>query len=193
MGGRAAYTLATAIFIGLAGLTGSFALLYELIPAPAILPILIFIGLEISAQSFGATPKHHYPAVAIACIPALAGLVVIQTDKLLAAGATPGNQLASELYGLRILASGFIITSLLWAAMTAALIDHALIKASGWCIAAATFTLFGIIHSPFQDGRMFFPWAIGNLPVESRGRSPFELAIAYILLGTFIFWMGSLV
>ena len=31
MGGRAAYTLATAIFIGIAGLTGSFALLYELI------------------------------------------------------------------------------------------------------------------------------------------------------------------
>ncbi len=190
MGGRAAYTLATAVFIGVAGLTGSFALLYEIIPAPAILPILIFIGLEISAQSFGATPKHHYPAVAIACIPALAALVVIQTDKLLAAGATPGNQLASELYSLRILGSGFIITSLLWAGMTAALIDRTLIKASGWCIAAATFTLFGIIHSPFQDGRMFFPWAIGNLPVESRGRSPFELAIAYILLALIFFGWG---
>ena len=74
--------------------------------------------------------------------------------------------------------------------MTAALIDHALIKASGWCIAAATFTLFGIIHSPFQDGRMFFPWAIGNLPVESRGRSPFELAIAYILLALLFFGWG---
>ena len=189
MGGRAAYTLATALFIGLAGLTGSFALLYELIPAPAILPILIFIGLEISAQSFEATPKRHYPAVAIACVPALAALVVIQTNKLVAAGAAPEGQLASELYSLRLLASGFIITSLLWAGMTAALIDRKLIQAAAWCTSAATLTLFGIIHSPFADGRMFLPWAIGDLPPESNGRSPFELMTAYLLLTiTFVGW-----
>ena len=189
MGGRAAYTLATAIFIGLAGLTGSFALLYELIPAPAILPILIFIGLEISAQSFEATPKRHYPAVAIACVPALAALVIIQTDKLVAAGASPEGQLATELYSLRLLASGFIITSLLWAGMTAALIDRKMIRAATWCTSAATLTLFGIIHSPFADGRMFFPWSIGNLPPESNGRSPFELMTAYLLLTiTFAGW-----
>ena len=189
MGGRAAYTLATALFIGLAGLTGSFALLYELIPAPAILPILIFIGLEISAQSFEATPKRHYPAVAIACVPALAALVVIQTNKLVAAGAAPEGQLVSELYSLRLLASGFIITSLLWAGMTAALIDRKLIQAAAWCTSAATLTLFGIIHSPFADGRMFLPWAIGDLPPESNGRSPFELMTAYLLLTiTFVGW-----
>jgi len=182
MGGRAAYTLATAIFIGIAGLTGSFALLYELIPAPAILPILIFIGLEISAQSFEATPKRHYPAVAIACVPALAALVIIQTDKLVAAGASPEGQLATELYSLRLLASGFIITSLLWAGMTAALIDRKMIQAAVWCTSAATLTLFGIIHSPFADGRMFFPWSVGSLPPESNGRSPFELMTAYLLL-----------
>ena len=67
MGGRAAYTLATAVCIGVAGLTGTFAYLYQAIPAPAILPILVFIGLEITAQSFHATPQRHYPAVAIAC------------------------------------------------------------------------------------------------------------------------------
>ena len=189
MGGRAAYTLATAIFIGLAGLTGSFALLYELIPAAAILPILIFIGLEISAQSFEATPRRHYPAVAIACVPALAALVVIQTNKLVAAGAAPEGQLAIELYSLRILASGFIITSLVWAGMTAALIDRKMIQAATWCASAATLTLFGIIHSPFTDGRMFFPWAIGALPPESNGRSPFELMTAYLLLTiTFVGW-----
>lgn len=87
MGGRAAYTLATAVFIGTAGLTGCFAYFYEAIPGPAILPVLVFIGLEITAQSFRATPSKHYPAVVIACIPALAALLVIETDKLIAAGA----------------------------------------------------------------------------------------------------------
>lgn len=189
MGGRAAYTLATAIVIGLAGLTGSFALLYELIPGPAILPILIFIGLEISAQSFHATPQRHYPAVTFACVPALAALVVIQTDKLLAAGAQPEAGLAAELYSLRLLASGFILTSLLWAGLLAALIDRRLLVAAGWSVTAAALSLFGLIHSPFADGRLFWPWAIGDLPPAAAGRGPLDLAIAYLLVaGIFAAW-----
>jgi AGZA family xanthine/uracil permease-like MFS transporter len=189
MGGRAAYTLATAVFIGLAGITGSFAVLYELIPGPAILPILIFIGLEISAQSFHATPQRHYPAVAIACIPALAALVMIQNDKLLAAGATPTASLETELFSLRLLASGFILTSLLWAGLTAALIDRRLGQAACWCFIAAGLTLFGVIHSPFPDGRLFWPWTIGTLPPEAAGRGPFDMALAYLVLASiFAVW-----
>jgi AGZA family xanthine/uracil permease-like MFS transporter len=76
MGGRTAYTLATAVAIGLAGLTGGFGYFYQWVPEAAVYPILIFIGLEITAQSFQATPKRHYPAVALACVPALAFLAL---------------------------------------------------------------------------------------------------------------------
>ncbi len=182
MGGRAAYTLATAFFIGAAGLTGSFAYLYQVIPEPAILPILVFIGLEITAQSFHATPQRHYPAVAIACVPALAALVTIQADKLLAAGARPGAGLAVELFSMRQLAAGFIVTSLLWAGLVAALVDRKLLHAAGWCLAAAGLALFGVIHSPYHDGRLLLPWALGDLPAEAAGRGPHELAAAYALL-----------
>jgi AGZA family xanthine/uracil permease-like MFS transporter len=182
MGGRAAYTLATAVFIGIAGLTGSFAYLYQAIPGPAILPILVFIGLEITAQSFHATPQRHYPAVAIACVPALAALVTIQADKLIAAGAVPTGPLARELFSIRLLSSGFIVTSLLWAGLLASLIDRKLLAAAGWCLAAAACTLFGVIHSPFADGRLFPPWDIGQLPAEAAGRGPLTLAAAYALL-----------
>jgi AGZA family xanthine/uracil permease-like MFS transporter len=182
MGGRAAYTLATAVFIGIAGLTGTFAYLYQAIPGPAILPILVFIGLEITAQSFHATPQRHYPAVAIACVPALAALVTIQADKLLAAGAVPQGPLARELFSIRLLSSGFIVTSLLWAGLVAALVDRKLLSASGWCLAAAACTLCGVIHSPFADSRLFLPWSIGPLPAEAAGRGPLAIAGAYALL-----------
>ncbi|MFM7291809.1 MAG: permease [Planctomycetia bacterium] len=192
MGGRAAYTLATAIFIGIAGLTGTFAYLYQAVPGPAILPILVFIGLEITAQSFHATPQRHYPAVAIACVPALAALVTIQADKLVAAGAVPTGPLARELFSIRLLSSGFIVTSLLWAGMVAALLDRKLPAAAGWCLAAAACTLFGVIHSPFADGRLFVPWALGSLPAEAAGRGPLELAAAYALLaGIFRLWHAA--
>ena len=182
MGGRAAYTLATAIFIGVAGLTGSFAWLYQAIPGPAILPILVFIGLEITAQSFNATPERHYPAVAVACVPALAALAKIETDKLLAAGAQPAGPLVAELFSIRLLAAGFIVTSLVWAGIVAALIDRNLRAAAGWCLAACGLSFCGIIHSPYADGRLFPPWAIGDLPSEAAGRGPIEISIAYALL-----------
>jgi adenine/guanine/hypoxanthine permease len=189
MGGRAAYTLATAAMIGTVGLTGTFAYLYEIIPGPAILPILVFIGLEITAQSFHATPQRHYPAVAIACVPALAALVTLQANKLIAAGAVPTGPLARELFSMRILSSGFILTSLLWAGLVTALIDRKLGAAAGWCAAAAGLTICGAIHSPFPDGRLFLPWAIGGLPAEAAGRGPLEMASAYALLAAvFLLW-----
>ncbi|MEZ6096559.1 MAG: hypothetical protein R3C03_20410 [Pirellulaceae bacterium] len=55
MGGRAAYTLATALFVGAPGVIGYFGLLFAWIPEAAVLPILIFVGIEITAQSFHAT------------------------------------------------------------------------------------------------------------------------------------------
>jgi len=193
MGGRAAYTLATAAFIGLAGLTGTFAFLYEAIPAPAILPVLVFIGLEITAQSFHATPERHYPAVAIACVPALAALLTIQSAKLLAAGAVPGPQLAGELFSIRLLSSGFIVTSLLWAGLVTALIDRRLFQAAVWTLAAAVLTLFGVIHSPFADGRLFLPWSIADLPEVAAGRGPLHLAAAYgALAAIFTGWQAWL-
>ena len=189
MGGRAAYTLATAAMIGTVGLTGTFAYLYEIIPGPAILPILVFIGLEITAQSFHATPQRHYPAVAIACVPALAALVTLQANKLIAAGAVPTGPLARELFSMRILSSGFILTSLLWARLVTALIDRKLGAAAGWCAAAAGLAICGAIHSPFPDGRLFLPWAIGGLPAEAAGRGPLEMASAYALLAAvFLLW-----
>src|SRR5258708_37870577 len=77
MGGRAAYTLATALFIGVAGYFGLFTHLFEWLPRAAMFPILIYVGLEITGQSFRATPARHYPALALAALPALAYLITI--------------------------------------------------------------------------------------------------------------------
>jgi len=191
MGGRAAYTLATALVVGGAGLTGTFAFIYQAVPAAAIYPILVFIGLEITAQSFHATPVRHYPAVAIACVPALAALVNIQADKLLAAGAVASGPLARDLFSLRLLTSGFIVTSLLWAGMVTALLDRQLRGAAGWCLAAAAGTLVGVIHSPFADGRLFLPWQLPPLPAEAAGRGPVEVAAAYGLLAVLFAAWGT--
>ena len=44
MGGRAAYTLATALFVGGVGYFGGFTLLFRWLPEAAMFPILVFVG-----------------------------------------------------------------------------------------------------------------------------------------------------
>ena len=194
MGGRAAYTLATALFVGTAGLLGYFGYLYEFIPKSAIFPILVFVGLEITAQSFHATPVRHYPAVGIACVPALAYLVLAFTDQVQAATGTLGpgmdklgEALARNLQTLRMLSGGFIVTSLLWASALAALVDRRLRVAAGFYSLCAVFSLFGVIHSPLDGSRLFLPW---ELPAEATrfapGQAPAQLALAYLAMATIL-------
>ena len=168
MGGRAAYTLGTALLIGSAGLIGYFGLINAMIPAPAVYPILVFIGLEISAQSFLATPRRHYAAVAFACLPALAFLAMnlpgrmFGDPSLIEAGIGPETLgdvvLRENMKTLTMLSSGFIVTSLLWAWMLAAVIDHKLRVASVVMMLAGGLTLFGVIHSPLVGNRLFLPF-----------------------------------
>ena len=169
MGGRAAYTLATALFVGSAGLIGYFGYLYVYIPKPTVFPILIFVGLEITAQSFRATPKRHYPAVALACVPALAALAMIYVDKLVPLGAKiAGTPMEAEVGTLRIVANGFIVTSLLWSSALAALIDRKLFWGAAFFLVAALCAAFGIIHSPSPGSPLFVPWETGEILPEMQ-------------------------
>lgn len=183
MGGRAAYTLATALFIGAAGLFGWYTHLFDWIPEAAAFPILVFVGLEIAAQSFHATPQRHFAALALAILPALAYLVLISVDQMPTTGSLP-DYLASQIQALRCLANGFIVTSLLWASALAAMIDARLIRSAGYLLVAAILTLFGIIHSPLSPAAIAWPWDVwARLPSDPaiRCQSPYHWTAAYIL------------
>jgi len=174
MGGRAAYTLATALMMGLLGVTGLFGYFYELIPKATVYPILVFVGLEITAQSFLATPRRHYPAVALACVPALATLAVFFVGQIFGDGALfsqninlatlQNSELRTNLSTTGLLASGFIVTSIIWASALAMAIDRRMLAAAGFYLMAAICTLFGLMHSPLPNSPILFPWQIGNLP-----------------------------
>lgn len=191
MGGRAAYVLATALFVGSAGVFGYFGYLYVVIPKVTVYPILIFIGLEIAAQSFHATPVRHYPAVVLACVPALAQLALIFIDKmysLVRLGIEINPQLAAELQTVRMLSSGFIVTSLLWASALAAIIDRRLWRAAGLFFLAGVCALFGVIHSPAPGSPLFFPW---QLPSEFQPLV-YQYTLGYLLVAGLLLAWGQL-
>jgi adenine/guanine/hypoxanthine permease len=186
MGGGAGYTLATGMFIGLAGVLGFLSMVVNLIPEAAVAPILIFIGIEIMAQSFSATPKEHHKAVAMSFLPSIAYLVLIQVHSVLGNVGLDATALKGEAavtyHALVIMANGFIITSLLWGATLAKIIDGELRIASGFLLIGAGGAFFGVIHSPFPDGRLFLPWQI-------HSHDPIALTVAYMIMaGILYFW-----
>ena len=188
MGGRAAYVLATALFIGSAGLLGYFGYLYVVIPKVTVYPILIFIGLEIAAQSFHATPQRHYPAVVLACVPALAQLGLIFIDKVsahLPAGTTLQD---ADLQTVRILASGFILTSLLWSSALAAIIDRRLWRAACLFLLCGICTQFGVMHSPEPGSPLFLPWQIS----PAAGHHVYPYLLGYVSSAVLLFAWGWL-
>lgn len=160
MGGRAAYTLATALFVGGIGYFGAFAVLFHWLPEPALFPILVFVGLEITAQSFRATPQRHYPALALAVLPTLAYLATIPLKEIL--GPRPAVPGRGEVVALTLncLANGFIITSLLWAAALATLLDGRLRRSAAYLLVAGGCALLSIIHSPLRDAVLDWPWRV---------------------------------
>ncbi len=176
MGARAGYTLATALVIGVGGAVGAVSVLVSVLPEAAVAPILIFIGLEITAQAFVASPARHAAAVAVSFLPAVAALVLIEVNGFLAAAGRSAADLGSEgtaAFGhLLVLGNGFIVTALFWGWALVSIIDGRLGRAAAVFAACAAATLFGLIHSPLPSGALFWPWSAG-------GGGPVALASAY--------------
>ena len=72
MGARAGYSILNGIAITAVCFTGGMTLLQQWVPVEAMLGILLWIGIIITAQAFSTVPKAHALAVAFGLIPAFA-------------------------------------------------------------------------------------------------------------------------
>jgi adenine/guanine/hypoxanthine permease len=186
MGARAAYTLATGLFVGLGGILGYVQFVVALIPKAAVVPLLVFIGLSIVNQAYREVPRAHTSAVTFAFLPIIAQLGLILVKPI----ALPLFQLLKvdaqhTVYTLAILGNGFIVTGMLWGAALAHLIDRKLIESAVFWFVCAAFTVIGLIHSVRLDGSMYLPWAIGE-----GAKHAFTIAGAYALLGAALLAVG---
>ncbi len=163
MGGRAAYTLATGIFIGIGGALGAMSFIVQAIPEAVITPILLFVGIDIVSQAFVESPRKHAPAVSLAAIPVVAYLVLTYADSIvgkLDPAVTIPQSLKDELEILRAAGHGFILTAMLWGGFLADLIDRRTRRAACFMFVCSALTLFGFIHSLAPTGEIYFPWRI---------------------------------
>jgi AGZA family xanthine/uracil permease-like MFS transporter len=203
MGGRAAYTLACGIFIGLGGILGYIPVLVQILPLACLAPILIFVAFDIVSQAFQETPRDHAPAVCFAIFPSVAQLLLITLDKaqpqsLLLSSALDPHRVAEvaripppfvESFGVYImLAHGFILTGMLWGAALAFMIDRQILRSAGVLLICSVLSIFGIMHSVLPTGGIYWP---GSAPLHGSN-APWHWAAAYAAFAAMVAVFGGL-
>lgn len=199
MGGKAAYTLATGLFVGLGGMLGYIPFLAKVLPTPALTPILLFVAVDIVEQSFHAVPRRHAMAVAFAMLPNVAqfGLILLDMANHPVVGAAWDPAGVAEATGLPpgfvakfavfvMLGHGFILTGMLWGGAIAFLIDRKLGAAAAVLGVAAVLSAFGVIHSIHPSGGVYLPWTVPS-------DLPWRWAAAYGGFAATILVLGALV
>jgi AGZA family xanthine/uracil permease-like MFS transporter len=154
VGGRTAYSMLTGVVIAILCFGGLFGLLSALLPVPAIVPILLYIGLLIGAQAFQFSPRAHAAAVVAALIPNIAAWATGQMDNALAAAGTTAAQVGENAlegagvvyHGLRVLGEGAILAGLILGAIVAFIIDKRFVNAAIFAVAGSVLSFVGLIH-----------------------------------------------
>jgi AGZA family xanthine/uracil permease-like MFS transporter len=153
MGARWGYSILNGAVITMLCLIGGVTLVLKVVPMEAMIGILLWVGLIITAQAFQEVPKKHSVAVALGLMPALAAwaLLLIETT-LRKAGATLYDiapKFGGDLYvyGIISLSQGFMISCMVLSAMMVFVVEREFLKAALWTATAAVLSFFGVIHA----------------------------------------------
>jgi AGZA family xanthine/uracil permease-like MFS transporter len=156
MGGRIGYSAATGLMVIILSWFGVISLMTALIPVVAISPILLYIGMLIGSQAFQESPHRHAPAIVVALVPSLAAWGKLMIDNSLGAVSgihhvTPAmiasmQQVGVLYHGLSILGGGSILAGVVLGAITTFITERDFSKASGFAVAGAILTFFGLMH-----------------------------------------------
>ena len=151
--------------------------------------IVLWIGIVITAQAFQACPKEHAPAVVVGILPGVAAwgtMLTVQALKVAGYGDPDGPEMSAALlpkfhagdYWLEggfALREGFILTSMILAALTVALIERRFTVAALWSFFAAGLAAVGFIHS--------FKYLPGDT-TQALLVPAWEWAIGYAIMGS---------
>ncbi len=152
MGARSGYSLVNGVVIAALCLAGGVTLVLQYVPVESTLGILLWIGIIIMAQAFQEIPPRHALAAAIGLIPAFAAWAVFLVEtsvrvagsSLLETASKFGTQL--HVSGMIALSQGFILTSMIYAAILVHVIDRRFHAAMVWAGVAALLSATGLIH-----------------------------------------------
>lgn len=140
------YSVFNGVVLFFFSLCGMFAMISAIVPMPAVSPILVFVGLTITAEAIVAARPHEYPAFALGIIPSI-------VDWANQGGAyTPGTGVGgdnpSSYYGYVAMCDGPLLVALVTCAIATYTCNRQFVYAAAWSLATTILAAFGFIHQP---------------------------------------------
>jgi len=162
-GARAGYSTLNGLVTAALCCTGILPIVLRFVPLEVAAPVIVWFGLVTVGQAFAEVPKNEALAVALGLLPALAQWATTLADtiarkagsSLFALAPKMGGDLA--LGGLIALGQGSLLTSMLWCAALALIVQRRFLASAGWVAALAALSALGVIHA----------YALGPEGVES--------------------------
>ncbi|WP_308909387.1 hypothetical protein [Pseudokordiimonas caeni] len=191
MGARTGYAIGAVSLIAIGGLGGVIAFASQMIPEGVLKPILVVVASDILRLAFAGGDARHAPALLFAMVPGILNYAFSKVSDLYgrigeAVQQSLGTDWQNSYLLLGAMSRGYILTSLIWGAMLVWIIDRSMKRAAFAAIAAAVFTLFGVIHSVLPSSGMYLPWA---MPAMDGFASvlPYRLAAGYLITAIMLF------
>ncbi len=152
-GARSGYSIVNGVVTLVLCTTGILPVVLRFIPLEVAAPVIIWFGLITVGQAVGEVPAGQAIAVVFGLIPALsqwAGSIADTVARkagsnLMEVLPRMGGDLA--LAGLLALGQGSLLTSMLWSAALALMVQRRFAQAASWLAVAAGLSAFGIIHA----------------------------------------------
>mmetsp|Transcript_81406 Transcript_81406/g.170220 ORF Transcript_81406/g.170220 Transcript_81406/m.170220 type:complete len:589 (-) Transcript_81406:128-1894(-) len=202
MGAQVGYSFMTGIAFIIVCFSGLSSLVLSIFPAEVLNPIILYVGLVVCVEALEITPPRHWPAFLVALVPGffnwaqqvasdfaaavceqgflVDGSLVEAGSNAACAVSARSNEawtLRPTLVAVRTFGKGYILTSIVWAAMVVYIADSKFGMAAIWSLIGAALSAFGLVHAEV----VFLPW-------EPEGDASFhwELVGGYVLTAGFL-------
>jgi adenine/guanine/hypoxanthine permease len=187
-GAHSGYSVLNGVVTMILCMSGLLPMVLRVIPLEVAGPVIVWFGLVTVGQAFIEVPRAQSVAVALGLVPMLAQWASSVVDTVARAAGSSlleilprlNNDLA--LSGLLALGQGALLTSMLWAATMALVIERHFFQAAGWMGAASILSALGVIHA----------FNLTSAGIEGRigwGVSP-AFALGYLAGATFLLICG---
>ncbi len=155
VGVRSGYSMVNGIAIVILGFTGMMSFVSNLIPLEVGYPLLVWIGIIVTAQAFKTTPNEHAPAIAFGIMPALGAWMVyilrqvVRTNE--ACSTADVNIILvdklAQFKGLITFSEGALFSAMFLTALAVCLTERKFLEAYVWTMFLVIFSFVGLIHS----------------------------------------------
>ena len=188
-GARSGYSLLNGLVTLALCTTGVLPIVLRFVPLEVDAPVIIWFGLITVGQAVTEVPAHQAIAVVMGLIPALAQWATSIADTVARKAGSSLMEIAPRMGGdlamggLIALGQGSLLTSMLWSAALAFIVQRRFLPAAGWIAAAAAFSTVGIIHAyrltPNAVESLIGWWAAPQFTLGHAGGAAFLLACAW--------------